>query len=452
MYKDCWDRLNAYQRRLKNILRLQFLNSNIKLLLGAVIKGKSRSNYFPFSLVNLIIVTFPRENIWLSHEANMPIRFQHASNPEIDKLVELCFLPPDELSDHTLVTPSLTGELEEETEFDYEEPESSLPLNAYPIIKAYSFQIPERLIEDLVVAVDSGIIHLGQLTGGGIAFAIRGAATCYSGKQILVLRYNTGALLLTPQNKARVFRFIGARLGKPDLYVTEKNGKLIPNPSAIDTINQIQDRCRSFVERMIQEEALALLSANHGGLLLVDGALAVSFDTPVDYLLGLIKTARNNRIDICAVSKKSRITIGGIPIDSLFEQYPTFVGYAPLSEVIKIERQAYEQLKIRSAEDITAGDEVFAVRFGFGPPGVTFRVDVARFLGHTPSDVINEVYEKCQIYGGYPRPLIDAHQYSCFQGGDKLNLLADLVVRTGLKVREEPSLSVIFQPFGAFGK
>ncbi len=61
---------------------------------------------------------------------------------------------------------------------------------------------------------------------------------------------------------------------------------------------------------MIQEEALALLSANHGGLLLVDGALAVSFDTPVDYLLGLIKTARNNRIDICAVSQKSRITIG----------------------------------------------------------------------------------------------------------------------------------------------
>ena len=39
---------------------------------------------------------------------------------------------------------------------------------------------------------------------------------------------------------------------------------LIAKPSAIDTVNQMQDRRRSFVERMIQEEALGLLAANKG--------------------------------------------------------------------------------------------------------------------------------------------------------------------------------------------
>jgi len=72
--------------------------------------------------------------------------------------------------------------------------------------------------------------------------------------------------------------------------------------------------------------------------------------------------------------------------------------------------------------------------------------------GSNNDDVINDVYSKCQLYGGYPKALIDAHQYSAFLGSDKLLLLADLVVRTGLTVKEQPSLGVLFQPFGAFGK
>lgn len=383
----------------------------------------------------------------------MSIGFSNKFNPDIDNLVSLCNVSISKLAGGIIITPPLGEESDDIglEDFDYSEPEDDAPITANPHLKAYPF-VHKQIIKDLVIAVDSGIVHLGQLTGGGIAFAIRGAAVCQANSEVLVLRYNTGALLILPQNKGQIFRFIGARLGSPDLYVKEINGKLVPNPSAVDTINQIQDRCRSFVERIIQEEALAILSANHGGLLLIDGALSVSFDTPVDYLKALLKTAEINNVDVCAISKRSRITIGGIPIDSLFDPYPKFVGYAKLMDAIKVERQAYLQQKIRPPGDITVGEEVFAARFGFGPPGVTFRVDVSRPLGHTTEDVINEVYSHCQIIGGYPKPLIDAHQYSSFLGGDKLSLLADLVVRTGLKVKEEPSLGVLFQPFGAFGK
>ena len=384
----------------------------------------------------------------------MSIIFQDKSNNDIDALVSLCNESKGDLNSCVLTTTPF-DDIKDENIFDddkfIEEVEDG-PFNTPPDILAYPFTIPQTIIKDLIISIDSGIVHLGKLYGGGIAFAIRGASVCNSNGEMLVLRYHTGPLLITSQNKGKVFRFIGSRLGNPDLYVKNINGQLIPNPGVLDTVNEMQDRCRSYIERVIQEEALAVLSANHGGILLLDGALTISFDTPGNYLKALLQTASNNNVDVCAVSKRSRITIGGTPIDSLFDQYPKFVGYAKLLDALKKERAAYQTNNMRSPGEITAGHEVFAVRFGFMPPGVTFRVDVFRSLGHTTDDVINEVHNKCLIYGGYPRPLIDAHQYSCFQSSDKLSLLSEIAVQTGLRVKEEPSLEILFKPFGAFGK
>lgn len=384
----------------------------------------------------------------------MPITFSDQSNLAIDTLVNLCSSSFDTPSNSLLVTPPLDELSKEDKNFEeeYVETEDTTPPDITSRMKAYRFSPPKRIIPDFTIAVDSGVINLGQLSGGGVAFAIRGAAICYSGKNLLILRYNTGALLLTLQGKREVFRYIGKRLGKADLYVEEIEGQLVPRPSAIDTVNQMQDRCRNFVERMIQEEALGILAANGGGILLIDGALARSFDTPNVYLEQMLTTARENSIDVCALSKRSRITLGGVPIDSLFDAYPTFVGYTSLLSAFRAESNAYARTGGRLPEDITAGTEIFAARFGFGPPGLTFRVDVSKSWGSTDSDVINDVYSKCQMYGGYPKPLIDAHQYSSFLGGEALNLLADLVVRTNLRVKERPSMDVLFQPFGAFGK
>lgn len=132
--------------------------------------------------------------------------------------------------------------------------------------------------------------------------------------------------------------------------------------------------------------------------------------------------------------------------------YPHFIGYAPLVPAVKAERSANGWAGKGSARAVTEGTQVYAARLGFGPPGLTFRVDVAQPYGSIDADVINIVHSRCAMYGGYPKQLIGAHQYSTFMGGEALSLLADLVFRTNAKVKENPSMGVLFQPFGAYGK
>ncbi|WP_129630253.1 DNA double-strand break repair nuclease NurA [Candidatus Oscillochloris fontis] len=390
----------------------------------------------------------------------MTITFLDSSNQWIDHLVELCTPVPAQTTQGLLITPplvdlkaSVSDDLAEDVPIFPDTPATPIGETYRQIpIEAFVFTPPTRVVRGLMVAVDSGVITLGNLVGGGVAFAIRGSAVCFADKNLLILRYKTGPLLITQKNILSVFRYIGTRLGNPDLYVKEENNQLIPQPSVIESTNQITDRCRNFIERMIQEEALGILAGNGGGTLLVDGALTVSYDTPKIYLEMMLRTASRRSIGVCAISKRSRISIGGVPVDSLFDAYPTFVGYAPLLQAIDLERQAYSDLKLRSANDITEAEEVYAVRFGFGPPGLTFRVDVTGSPAASKVDVLNDVYFNAQMVGGYPKPLIDAHQYSSFLPGEAMSLLADLVARTGIRTKEEPSMGILFQPFGAFGK
>lgn len=391
----------------------------------------------------------------------MSLSFQDASNQWIDQFVELCSPKSTDLPSNLLITPPLsnfdninsgTEEAENSDSFTDRSVGLSISSPTQIPINAYVFTPPERIIKKLMIAVDSGVVSLGHIAGGGVAFAIRGAAVCFADRNLLILRYKTGPLLITQSNILQVFRYIGTRLGNPDLYVKEENGQLIPQASVIDSTNQITDRCRNFVERMIQEEALGILAGNGGGTLLIDGALAVSYDTPQGYLEEMLHTARRYSIGVCAISKQSRISIGGVPVDALFDAYPTFVGYAPLLQAINTERQSYNYQSLRTASDITEGEEVYAVRFGFGPPGLTFRVDVSGSPAASKTEVLKDVYFNAQMVGGYPKPLIDAHQYSSFLSGEAISLLADLVVRTGIRIKEQPSMGILFQPFGAFGK
>ncbi|NET17355.1 MAG: hypothetical protein F6K08_33335 [Okeania sp. SIO1H6] len=101
---------------------------------------------------------------------------------------------------------------------------------------------------------------------------------------------------------------------------------------------------------------------------------------------------------------------------------------------------------------VTKAREMYAARFGFSPTSMTFRVDLHNCRGMTTDEVINDVYNYCRIYGGYPKPLIEAHQNSCFLFQDFQNLLAQATVRLGSKPQSQPSMDILFQPFGASGK
>jgi hypothetical protein len=187
--------------------------------------------------------------------------------------------------------------------------------------------------------------------------------------------------------------------------------------------------------------------------LLIDGALpAGTFDTPVAYLEAMLETTVKNRINVAAISKKTRIAVAGKPLPSLFDDQPTFVGYMPLKDILRDERDALMEQGVRPVEEITLANELFAARFGLGPPALTFRVDVKNSIRSTSEEVLNEVYSDCQIHGCYPRPLIEVHQQSTFLYQDVYLLLADLIVRTGARPKERQSMDWLFAPIGNFGK
>jgi hypothetical protein len=206
---------------------------------------------------------------------------------------------------------------------------------------------------------------------------------------------------------------------------------------------------------MIQEEAVSILTGYGGGILLIDGALpAGTYDTPDNYTRTMLATCRDRHISVAAISKKTKITVRGRPISNLFAEQPDFVGFVPLSDIIRQERQDMQRKgeKVRSVLAVTLAEAIYAVRFSYASPGLTFRVDVNAASGSTPDEVLNLVQNRCQIYGGYPRPLIEAHQYSSFFAQDAQLLLADVVVRLEVHPQEQPTMNVLFEPFGAFGK
>src|SRR5262245_1204217 len=273
----------------------------------------------------------------------MPVRFSDQTNLSIDELVKIAtrelgnhfseglFVPVREELPYELANDKLSED-DLETPIDRLEGSGSRTYFAAPQQAATT--------SDTVVAVDAGIIDLGELSTGGTVFAVRGAAFCYprGNDRPFVCLYNTGVIAIDRYNKCPVFHYIGSRLGTEDLYVSilDSPPYYIPKGSMLDTPNQIQDRCRSFVERMIQEEAISILESYGGGVLLIDGALAGgggTYDTPETYIRQLLDRCFRHNISVVGISKKTRVLVDGRPISSLFNEEPDFVGYVSLKEI-----------------------------------------------------------------------------------------------------------------------
>ena len=226
----------------------------------------------------------------------MQIRFLDRGNRDVDELVRIAWESRGSHEGEYLMIPErseteVSGFIKDEDEGIPEDPSQQEDVSSdFPefedIDPQESGPSKDLRAQRLLIAVDSGVVDLGEFVGGGVAFAIRGAAVCLIDNDVTILKYNTGALFLDEENKVPVFRYMGLRMGKDDLYlVRNEEGELLPRPSAFETGNQLRDRCRNFVERMIQEEVLGILAGNQRGLLLLDGALpAGTFDTPQAYL------------------------------------------------------------------------------------------------------------------------------------------------------------------------
>ena len=396
----------------------------------------------------------------------MNIRFHERNNPYIDELVQLCWNTHKSYKGKVFHIEErdkdklfyLINDVDKEGTGEAIPPEQNLNIDIPPIKEQFEAEPKKFVINRFLIAVDGGIAKLGDFVGGGTAFAVRGSAVCYIDGEITILRYSTGAIIIDESNQVEAFLYIGRKLGNECLYLNkDPAGNFYPKAAAFETSNQAQDRFRNFVERMIQEEALGLLASNGKGLLLLDGAIpggSGTYDTPGIYLESFLKAAINNLVDVAAISKKSTLSLNGVPISDLLDNYPSVIGYIPLMDALEQEREERKALgeTIRGAGDITLGNQIYAARFGLGPPANSFRVDVKNSMRSTPDEVIRAIYNNCQIQSCYPKPLVEAHQACSFFYQDVQLLTADIIARTGAIPKEDSSMEWIFQPFGAFGK
>jgi hypothetical protein len=379
----------------------------------------------------------------------MQIAFANRSNLDIDHIVAIA---SEHMISHTnrrTLYVTAFGPEDEDEEVRHEDEQSlDLELESVP---PTPFKPLPRAKPLPLIAVDSGVQELGTLAGGGLAIAVRAGALleCGDGRP-LVLRYNTGGLVIDEGNRLPFFHAIGKRLGQPNLWVhVASDGTLHLADKTPLQPNEVKSAVRSFVERMVTEEAISVLASLGGGTLFIDGALPPSsYDLPNKYVVEMLSACAFAGVDVVALSKKTRYTVRGRPIGALFDDHPTFVGYTPIRKLVDSPRAQ------RGGEyrDVSAASEVYAARFAVGPTALTFRVDVHNSTYSMPTEVIERVYTDVHLYGGYPMPLIAAHQYSSFLGLDGPALAADLVARYDLRFEADRSMNVLFHPFNAFGK
>jgi hypothetical protein len=136
------------------------------------------------------------------------------------------------------------------------------------------------------------------------------------------------------------------------------------------------------------------------------------------------------------VSKKSRITVGGVHISALLDEDPVAPGYRVIRRV--------------DAEGADAEERNLGMPFGvrFAPAGYTFRVDVARRSARVnENEVLDLFYSNTAMTLGYPNLLRLAHIHSAFTKSEIISLQVQAAQDYQVSMRPPEDLSVIFAPF-----
>jgi hypothetical protein len=356
--------------------------------------------------------------------------------PNITNIEQLfSSMEPEHLSGEAF-TPSLHTENiqlgEDSTELETEEEVVGVnPSRLGEFIELIGSEIPVPM-----AAVDVGVMDLG-MTRTGFALAFKGAAIFQSIDGILtVIKVGPRVKFITPDNRAQILRFIGRELMDEDIFVdTNPDGTLTIKSGAREP-NQFKDRIRNYIERMLQLDILRHLQ---NGILLIDGTLTLrTYNTPEVFMEYLGREAQRRNSDIVGVSKKSKVTVGGIHISALLDDDPPNPGF--------------KRVFVEDSEgsDSAAGARnlgaLFAVRFA--PGGFTFRVDAAhRSIIQTEEEILQTLYANTQMTLGYPNLLRLAHIHSAFTKAEIVSLQVQIAHDYNVHLRQPEDLSVVFAPF-----
>src|SRR5574341_1487935 len=182
-----------------------------------------------------------------------------------------------------------------------------------------------------MAAIDAGVIDLG-ISRTGFALALKAAVVRQDRAGYLsVLTVGPRVKFVAPDNRAELLRYVGLHLTEEMFFVTRDQGGRLEVKKGATEPNQFKDRLRNFIERMLQLHELRRLQS---GILLVDGALTLrTYNTPQGFMESLRDTARKANSDIVGVSKKSRLTVGGVHLGALLDDDGPEAGYREIVRV-----------------------------------------------------------------------------------------------------------------------
>jgi len=336
------------------------------------------------SLVGILEENFPEAEIFQPRYVNLD-QFIYINDEEIDKHEEI----EEENTVELVENPS-----EEITDLDHEF-DSSIP----------------------IVAVDSSSAKLGE-TDQGIIAAFRVAVVVQEGGEMRIERFGPYVGHFTEANREIYNYFREKIFGLRRVH---------PPP-----VRKMPDRTRNFLERLAQRYACTLVK---NGLILWDGSLIQTIDTPMDLLKESIKLSHGNGNIIIAVSKQSRLKLeSGERIVGLLEREPRACYIC-----------VHEQLSDKIRHYLLG--KVFVVKFT--PDGFSFRVDVSKDTKEECVQALRLLKGASPFYNGYPEALRQAHISAYFTPNEVLALQNMAIDKYNLEiVRPFDVRKHLLAPFG----
>ncbi len=297
------------------------------------------------------------------------------------------------------------------------------------------FLVPRAMEEAPIVAIDAGVVRLGNTADGVLGIARGAAVIHYPDGRRELRKYRPGAIYLSSRNRLHVLHRMGKVLGKSDFFVKEDDQgnpveeKLQAGPHD----HRHLDRVRNTLERLIQR---AVVDEFTEAVFLLDGALTLrTFDTPGRWLRKLYKDSQAADSSLVGISKKTGLTVRGVDIRLLLDQEGGLPSRRKLTAAIRE----------NGDRDRILGD-LYVARFS--PGSETYRVDLAPAPGLRSTQLIDGLAGSCRFRHGYPEPLVEAHAFSYMPPAAVAELQANAVVRFKLEVKAEPNLGPVFAPFG----
>jgi len=338
------------------------------------------------SLVGVLEERFPEAEIFQPRYVNLD-QFMYINDEETDKAEEL----------EAETTVELKDKLDEESE-----------------IKELTYEAASGLP---IIAVDSSSVKLGD-TNQGIIAAFRIAIVLQRSGETSVEKFGPYMAHFTESNR-EIYNYFREGIFKLD--------RVSPPP-----VRKMPDRTRNFLERLAQRYASNLVK---DGLVLWDGSLTQTIDTPMGLLRDSVKLARDKGNTIIAISKQSWLKMEtGERLVGLLEKEP---------------RSCYVYVHDKISEKIRhyLFGKVFVVKFA--PDGFSFRVDVAQDNKEECVKAIQSLKNNSAFYNGYPETLRQAHIYAYFTPNEVLALQNMAIDKYDLEViRSFDVRKHLLAPFG----